>query len=399
MPPAPVVAKRLCDLLLSFPSAAISGVQWSVLVSRYEERYAARLDLVALGHSSALGAATTLLWDVLRIVDKDDTDNPVVGIDDGVAIAAQPDCMSSWPSLYGALCSIVQEHGTLDAGADARSLLLSQLRPLLERHWHASFDESALGFRGEDGAFVRFKKMKHLLHAVLRWREQRQAWQQSRCLNPTEVDEVLKPTLELIPARGHNDLVLRCASTITIAALASRGVRSKAEDAIDFPPAAGMVGLSDLRSEVERLRAENDQLRATNLQLQVGAPQLLHSEPLTCSTPELPADVFDDPFEPPPELASWMSWRSSSADTDSESHSVLQGCGSSAGWQSGHASTCASGDSTPVHHKGVPQASCAMMPAWFPFVQTASLGVIDISVIPGGIVQSARKQFERIVGQ
>ena len=36
---------------------------------RYEEWHGARLDLAGLGYSSALAAATALLWDVLRLVD------------------------------------------------------------------------------------------------------------------------------------------------------------------------------------------------------------------------------------------------------------------------------------------------------------------------------------------
>merc|ERR1712232_1119153 len=103
--------------------------------------------------------------------------------------------MASWPSLYGVLCAIVQEHGSRDGTDPSKhSLLLSQLRPLLESHWHAGFDENALGYRGEDGTFVRLKKMKHLLHAVLSWREQRQAWQQAKGLKPSAVDDVLMPT-------------------------------------------------------------------------------------------------------------------------------------------------------------------------------------------------------------
>merc|ERR1719264_2105208 len=208
-PPAPEVAKRLCDLLLSFPSAAISGIQWQVLARRYEERYTTRLDLAALGHASPLGAASALLWEVLRVVNKDDTDNPILGIEDGVALTANPGSMGSWPSLYGVLCTIVQEHGARDeAEPSEHSLLLSQLRPLLESHWHASFDENALGYRGEDGTFVRLKKMKHLLHAVLSWREQRQAWQQAKGFKPSAVDEVLMPTLVLVPSKKHNDLLL-----------------------------------------------------------------------------------------------------------------------------------------------------------------------------------------------
>jgi len=382
-------------MLLSFPSAAIGGVQWQVLAARYEERYSTRLDLAALGHSSPLGAATALLWDVLRMVDKDDSDNPVVGIEDEMALTPEPGSMGCWPSLYGALCTLVQEHGTCEAGTATHSLLLSQLRPLLERHWNPSFDESALGFRSEDGAFFRFKKMKHLLHAVLRWRDQRQAWQRAHNLKPTAVDEVLTPTLDLVPSKRHNDLLLRCVREPTLPSLTTRQLPVAGSET------ASSAGEEDLQFEVDRLRAENDELRAANLQLQGGSQALdsasRHegSGKLAASTPHIP-EVFDDPFEPPPELNCWMlqqgsspalSCRFFSGETDSEVDSVMWGVASSCSGWSGLASTCASGGVTPVH---VPQASCTL-PAWFP----ASNGVVGVSVIPRGIVQSAREQFER----
>jgi len=394
-PPAPEVARRLCDMLLSFPSAAIGGVQWQVLARRYEERYSTRLDLAALGHSSPLAAATALLWEVLRMVDKDDTDNPIVGIEDEIALTPEPGSMGCWPSLYGALCTLVQEHGIREAGTATHSLLLSQLRPLLERHWNPSFDESSLGFRSEDGAFFRFKKMKHLLHAVLRWREQRQAWQRAHNLKPTAVDEVLMPTLDLVPSKRHNDLLLRCVHEPTLPSLTSQLLVSGSDT-------SSSAGDEDLQFEVERLRTENNKLRAANLQLQASSQMLDSASTLeengkiAAATPYIP-EVFDDPFEPPPELNSWMLQHGSSpalscrflssGETDTDVDSVMWGVASSCSGWSGLTSTCASGGVTPVH---LPQASCTM-PAWFP----ASNGVVGVSVIPRGIVQSAREHFER----
>jgi len=106
-----VVAQRLCDLLLSFPAAAAGGVQWCVLARKYEERHNTRLDIKAIGHSCPLAAATALLWDVLRLVDSEDSDNPIVAVEDAVALNPRPGALGSWPSLYKALCTIVVTHG------------------------------------------------------------------------------------------------------------------------------------------------------------------------------------------------------------------------------------------------------------------------------------------------
>lgn len=399
-PAAPVVAKRLCDLLLSFPSSACVGVQWQVLAKRYEEHHGHRLDFVALGHSSALGAATALLWDVLRVVDGQDSDNPVVGVEDGVALTPQPGFMACWPSLYGALCDVVMEHGAPDEisaerDASVHGLLLSQLRPLLESQWHAGFDETSFGFRSEEGNYVRFKKMKHLLHAVLRWRDERIGMQM--CKNRmSAVDEVLKPTLELVPSKKHNDLVLLCSLPNSDACL-----RSREQPSVQFPfderscssPSSESLSDSVLRFEVDRLRAENQELRAKNLQLKDSQTSATSSVPHEHSFEcQLPADLFDDPFEPPPQLNSWSSTKSACG-----SVCTWRTTSTSSGWQSECTSTCASGSMTPVHGHPAQFPPCTVMPSWFPFIQQAASGFVDVSVIPRGIVQSARRQFEHIV--
>jgi len=421
-PAAPVVAQRLCDLLLAFPACAASGVQWQVLVRKYEERFGSRLDLAALGHSSPLAAATTLLWDVLRLVDSEDTDNPVLAVEDDVALTAQPGQLGRWPSIYSALCEIVSAHGALETDGSC-SILLSQVRPLLERHWHASFDESALGFRNEDGTYLRLKKMKHLLHAVLRWREQRQAWQRANHAGFTAVDEVLAPTLELAPSNRHNDLVLRCVgspqeqnSGSAVAPLRSSSVQSSEVPRSRFACASDAeVGDSvhDLRREVELLRGENASLRTSNKLLELGSEAMM-SSPVMMSpsgitadelvTPQLPADLFDDPFEPPPQAQSWT-WQQafatshklsadfSSTDAGSECSFDTKSLSSMIS-----SSEATSGTMTPVHAVPMHQQGCALVPMWFP-VMSSSANIFDACVIPRGIVQSACAQFERLAGQ
>merc|ERR1719359_1936304 len=85
-----LVAQRLTDVLHCFPAAASSGIQWETLRRKYNERYSSNLDIASLGHSSALAAVSALLFDVLRVVDSEDTDNPVVAIEDSAALTATP---------------------------------------------------------------------------------------------------------------------------------------------------------------------------------------------------------------------------------------------------------------------------------------------------------------------
>merc|ERR1711972_1225344 len=46
----------------------------------------------------------------------------------------------------------------------------------------------------------------------------------------------------------------------------------------------------------------------------------------------------------------------------------------------------------------IAQQGCTLVPMWFPMMPSAA-NFFDTSVIPRGIVQSAREQFERIAGQ
>jgi len=104
-----IVAQRLCDLLLQFPAAAFGGVQWRMLTKKYEERYSTQIKIESMGHSSPIAAATALLWDVLRVVDSSDPQNPLLGVDDAVVLSPHPGCMGSWPSLFRALCAAVEK--------------------------------------------------------------------------------------------------------------------------------------------------------------------------------------------------------------------------------------------------------------------------------------------------
>merc|ERR1712216_612492 len=93
------------------------------------------------------------------------------------ALTAEPKSAASWPSLYKALCKIAKQSGFKEkdtsAGEQVQAVLVSQLKSLLQQHWHGGFDESALSYFTEQGKCMRIKKMKHLLNTLLEWREQR----------------------------------------------------------------------------------------------------------------------------------------------------------------------------------------------------------------------------------
>ena len=129
-----------------------------------------------MGYASPLAATTTLLWEVLRIVDSEDGDNPVVAVEDSMTLVPKPGSAACWPSLYQArcilslrglrgfkifkcgmqvLCNVLNEHGTVDEDFERllssvswcqegqKAILVSQLKPLLQRNWHNTFDEVA----------------------------------------------------------------------------------------------------------------------------------------------------------------------------------------------------------------------------------------------------------------
>jgi hypothetical protein len=289
-----VIAKRLSDLLLSFPSAAAGGVPWQTLLRKYEERYSTKLDVSALGHSSPLGAATALLWDVLGNVSAKDNDNPMVSIEDSVALTAEPGASATWPSLYQALCKIVCEGGSKeeeDGNELACAILVSQLKPLLQREWHNDFDDASLSYLTEQGKPVRVKKMKHLLQAMLKWREHRLALGRH-----TELDHALQPRLGLVPSKKHNDLLLRCV-------LPTPSMICCHDDESECAPiAASETGFEmEIVREIEKLRAENASLQlARNILEQHEQDDMSNRRSLKVPPSQEMVDIWDDPSQPPP---------------------------------------------------------------------------------------------------
>jgi len=416
-PPAPiVVAQRMCDLLQSFPAAAAGGVQWQTLVRKYKERHSSKLDIEALGHGSALAAATALLWEVLRLVEAEDTDNPVVALEDSVVLTPRPGSLASWPSLYQVFCELIEK----SASRGANGILLSQLKPLLQKHWHANFDESGLSYLTEEGTPVKLKKMKHLVLAVLRWREQCAAWRAAAGVQPAALDEALRLELELVPSKTHNDLILRTAAAAARpearatpharhvglrAPARAHQEKSPGRDAESWPgdveslshrSSTSSGASSELAEELENLRAENALLRASNELLESrvrGAALGVAALPRAPSGPPPPpveAELFDHPFEPPPELRrqglAWGCGTSPLASTAAQSSYGLS-ADSPPPWSQASSSRSQSGSATPASFSTGGNQVCALVPVWFP------LG--DRGQIPSGVVQQVRTVFER----
>merc|ERR1712039_1118517 len=182
-------------------------------------------------------------------------------------------------------------------------------------------------------------------------------------------------------------------------------------------------GVDVLQRELELLRHENQELRSRNKMLEfhsvplhgspavmvAPSPHILFGEPVA---PQLPADVFDDPYEPPPEAQSWT-WQEplgvsrklsldlgstdAGSDFSFETSSISSRMSVPLELRSGFASEATSGAATPVHPAPIAQQGCTLVPMWFPMMPSAA-NFFDTSVIPRGIVQSARLQFERIAG-
>jgi len=398
-----LVAQRLSDLILCFPSAAAGGVQWQTLIRKYNERHSASLSAAPFGHSSALSAATALLWDVLRVVDSEDTDNPIVGVGHDTAMTARPGAPAAWPSLYQSLCEIVNEHGAQeesDGDKNVRALLVSQLKPHLQRQWHCNFDECSMSYLTEEGTPVRVKKMKHLLQALPRWRDQRVAWKASAHAGKSPLDAALEAQLELVPSKKHNDLLLRCVQPrAATPALYRPGLwesqhqsdhaqdasPKSASDVEDFESSTDSSSVStDLMHQIAMLRAENASLRGKNSFLEHRSQDAVLQKALFEA--ECMTDLFDNPSEPPP-CGYWGNAVSPHGSTAAPSDfGFSSGCDTPR--SAGSGSHCHSGVATSaLFAMAAPVAQvCTMVPVWF------AMG--DRAGIPSGVVQQARAIFE-----
>lgn len=451
------VAKRLTDLLHEFPQAAIGGVPWSVLVRKYEERFTGTLDLAAMGHSSALAAASTLLWDVFRKVDGGDPQKIHVAMEDAATLVARPGFMASWPSIYQCLCDVVRSSGSVEMESTSGpvdgpvySLLLSQLKPLLQSHWHSRFEEN-VSFLKEDGSTMRFKKMKHMVTAVLKWRDLRVEWRRASGQPSTAIDHALRFRLELVASTSHNDLVVRCYTGCAVdesesftheeqqCQATAHSLQAHAE-ALVQPHSAFAASAAasssrcqdaqtmDLASELAFLRAENAALRAEHVELMKrqsngtsnstapgshisdseteAATEISgHVPGLHSPMPGFPIDIademsnaFDDPYEPPPQ--SFFDWSSTTTSTPSCISPRNGAFSASSGVTTNVPMTPVTLHDLQGAATAAPMFSeqvCAFVPVWVSFAHTAA-GLGDRCAIPAGIVQRVRTQIESLAG-
>jgi len=334
------IAHKLSDLLLQFPNAAIDGVQWSVLVRRFEERHSTKFDISAFGFDSPLAAAPALLWDVARICDVSNDSDPRVALEDGIALMPRPGCMGSWPSLYRCLCDIVVSANSRDGEQPA--ILLSQLKPLLQRQWHANIDEQ-WGYLDSKGSSIKTKKMKHLIQSILKWRNERVCAQTNR--KSSQIDEALFDELELVPSKKHNDLLLRLVAPVQL---------------MDVVVTHASVDASLARCVGAWADADDaDCVDDDYLRMDLRSP-------------------YDDPFEPPPQKADWASLISTpSTMCSTPIHFIPH-----------------SGSSTPMSQQ--PSAFTFMPFMLCNLVSSAGSAFIDVCAIPTGTVQQLRTQIEGV---
>jgi len=254
----------------------------------------------------------------------------------------------------------------------ARSLLLSQLSPVSQLS-QSNLNETGLSFRDSTGQFRKLQKIGHVVKAVIQWREQKLQWRISTGKEPTAQDAVLAPRLELVFSKKLNNLVLKLvdvagplaaneamehARSHQIASADATGPMSTLGEkprkniahvcdnpfkwtaqnqahltAMSTPDAhcdssSAFVSKPWRRSSsrcpgeargelgsgaLQRTRSLSPRDRSSQSLRSTSACADSTSETRSRSEPphyHLPASIFDDPFEPPPQVAYWPSMTS-----------------------------------------------------------------------------------------
>merc|ERR1712046_265080 len=152
----------------------------------------------------------------------------------------------------------------------------------------------------------RVKKMKHLLQALPRWREQRVAWKATVQAARSPLDAALEVEFELVPSKKHNDLLLRCVYKASLQECHFQPVHDVSVESIDYQDLESISDSSResalAEQEIAMLRAENESLRNKNFFLEQQSQHQSQEEVLRkalCDA-ELMVDLLDDPSEPPP---------------------------------------------------------------------------------------------------
>merc|ERR1712014_411678 len=153
--------------------------------------------------------------------------------------------------------------------------------------------------------------------------------------------------------------------------------------------------MGELRSRNKMLECHRVPLHRSPVMMVAPSSNISSSSP---AAPQLPADVFDDPYEPPPEAQSWtwlepmgvlrkLSHDFSSTDAGSElsfeTSSMSSRMSTHLEVPSGFLSENTSGAATPLQPAPMAQQGCTLMPMWFPMMPAAA-NLFDASVIPRG---------------
>mmetsp|Transcript_71576 Transcript_71576/g.207248 ORF Transcript_71576/g.207248 Transcript_71576/m.207248 type:complete len:215 (-) Transcript_71576:67-711(-) len=212
------------------------------------------------------------------------------------------------------------------------------------------------------------KKMKHLLHEMLRWRERRHA----QVLPWTAIDVALAPRMEVVPSSNHHDLLVVVYDAPDVAAdevAVSTPVADEYCSANVAPNESACI--DGLHLELDRLRGENAVLRRRNELL-----EHCHVRP-QMAPDRAPVDIFDDPSEPPPEASPW---RPGCLSNGSE---VATDCGSDIC----DTSSSSSGSATPP----IPQQGFGYVVMWLPMQAVWA-------VAPNGVMNGNEQHLARIPG-
>eukprot|EP00927_Polykrikos_kofoidii_P078955 TRINITY_DN75757_c0_g1_i1.p1 TRINITY_DN75757_c0_g1~~TRINITY_DN75757_c0_g1_i1.p1 ORF type:complete len:498 (-),score=70.39 TRINITY_DN75757_c0_g1_i1:53-1486(-) len=451
-----ILEKQLCELIMSFPAAVIGGVTWQALVEKYEKRQNMRLDVVSLGFSSALVAASTLLSDVARIVDAEDANNPLLVLEDQATLTPHPGMVGCWPSIYSSLCQIVRDHGedvTASVGDGSGlvvfEMFMAQVKPSLESHWHPNYDENSFCYLNKRGMIFKFKKTKYLIEAMLCWREQRASLLEGmNDVGESALDEALSAQLELVPTKKRNDLKLRCYSRSGTKDRVSATVRESrfpideryavtpyakpTQEPREVTAPIQPIEHSDQSSHPSESADVGTDTTVSETVFNIGtlgkpelAPTSLPGSPreesedlgasiIGCQTsgqprsPFLEPEVFDDPYEPPPQAKIWI------APSGGFSPAMLLPSGSSLPTTAPVSGSCSpiallnsassarnsgdpsnsSGAITPSTQWGVLtpmlwEHACTNVLSWMPVVPSS-----DVCSIPNGIVEGLCKRLE-----
>eukprot|EP00931_Biecheleriopsis_adriatica_P088588 TRINITY_DN6287_c0_g1_i1.p1 TRINITY_DN6287_c0_g1~~TRINITY_DN6287_c0_g1_i1.p1 ORF type:complete len:626 (+),score=114.62 TRINITY_DN6287_c0_g1_i1:28-1878(+) len=250
----------LRDLFLRFPCAVLNGVRWSALYKALGDRYPGK----PVPGLPEMEAARARLQDIAILEDSTESEGDLVlRLRDTAALTPGKDGqLACWPLLVQRLGEIVRAHGspqpshTLevlreeDAPADEEEvdatavaapevvgILLAKLKTFLHRYWDPGFEERGLGFFNEAGQFISFKKLKHFLAELLKWRLQRRALARHNAFASAAIDEALNVQLMLATSQKHNDMVLCCPVMSSSQYLQTSGPECSRQE-IAAPPAS-----------------------------------------------------------------------------------------------------------------------------------------------------------------